>query len=182
MSVGLSWILLDNYFALNLLALFVSLELSIIKQFWHKFKKAKWWPMMEKTLVYYTPWCTRCWWCPSLSLQKPPGCTYAFTHTCTPTCSHTAKTHTQPHTVPYVSTDIMERLLSYLHCGDPPSAGPSPVWWLTCGIPRGLAPSLPHPVGPFRAARWKTPHYLSESDLPGKDSIKLVQPSSFKGW
>lgn len=41
--------------------------------------------------------------------------------------THSQNTHTQPHTVPYVSTDIMERLLSYLHCGDPPSAGPSPV-------------------------------------------------------
>lgn len=32
----------------------------------------------------------------------------------------------QPHTVLNVSTDIMVPLLSYLHCGGPPFADPSP--------------------------------------------------------
>lgn len=62
--------------------------------------------------------------------------------------------------------------LSYLHCGDPPSAGPSPAWWPICGRPRGPAPSLPHPAGPSRGVRWKTPHYQSGSGLPGKRELK----------
>lgn len=90
--------------------------------------------------------------------------------TCTHVLTHTG---TQTHTALFVSTDVR---LAYLHCGGPPSAGPSPAWWPTCGRPRGPAPSLPRPVGPSRGARWKTPHYQSGSDLPGKRGLEISAP------
>lgn len=97
---------------------------------------------------------------------EPPACTHICTHS-----------HTQTkHTVLFVSTDVALLPLPYLHCGGPPSAGPSPVWWPTCGRPHGHAPSLPRPVGPSRGARWKTPHYQSGSDLPGKRWLQISVP------
>lgn len=94
-------------------------------------------------------------------------------HTYTLTYSHTVKTHTHKHTQCLM---FPLPLLSYLHCGGPPSAGPSPAWWLTCGTPRGHAPSLPRPVCPSQGARWKTPHYQSGSDLPGKRRLQISAP------
>ena len=84
--------------------------------------------------------------------------------------------HTQAHTVLSVSTDVRPLPLAYLHCEGPPSEGPSPAWWRTCGKPRGPAPSLPRPVGLSRGARWKTPHYQSGSDLPGKRGFQISAP------
>lgn len=95
-------------------------------------------------------------------------------HICSYSHVHTHRQNT--HTVLFVSTDVTLLPLAYLHCGGPPSAGPSPVWWLTCGRPRGHAPSLPRPVGPSRGARWKTPHYQSGSDLPGKRGLQISAP------
>lgn len=100
--------------------------------------------------------------------------TYALTHTCTQTQSK--HTQAETHTVLFVSTDVTLPLLSYLRCGGPPSAGPSPAWWPTCGRPRGHAPSLPRPVGPSLGARWKTPHYQCGSDLPGKRGSQISAP------
>lgn len=99
--------------------------------------------------------------------------TSALTHTRTPTRS---QAHTQTHTLLFVSTDVKLLLLAYLHCGGPPSAGLTPVWWPTCGKPHGHAPSLPHPAGPSRGARWKTLHYQCGSDLPGKKRASISTP------
>lgn len=109
---------------------------------------------------------------------EPPVCLHIciYSHVLTHVLTHSQNTHTQAHTVLYVSTDVTLPLLAYLHCGGPPSAGPSPAWWLTCGTPHGHAPSLPRPVGPSRGARWKTPHYQSGSDLPGKRGLQISAP------
>lgn len=86
------------------------------------------------------------------------SCMYIFKDERTVTCT-------------FVSTHV-----AHLRCGGPPSAGPSPSWWPTCGRPHAHAPSLPRPAGPSREAQWKTPRCQSGWDLPGKEGFQINAP------